>query len=497
MEILLVEDDRHSREAVMWFLQEQGHKVTECDNAREALAKWRVGDYPLIISDIQMPGMSGLELANAINGQPDSWRTDVVLFTGYGDMKTAVAALRAGAYDYLLKPVDAEELATVIQRVAEHQALLRENRELTKNFDARLKSATMHTVQELTQMRKLVAETVMGKVGFFSPQMQAIKAMALRYNEDRTIPVLLQGETGTGKEVIARLIHYGSELDLAAAPLVELNCAAIPHNLFESELFGYEGGAFSGSLGQGKKGKLDAAAGGTLLLDEVAEMPTEIQAKLLRVVETKEYYRLGGLQKIKANVRIICATNVDLDKKMQEGSFRSDLYYRLKIGHLVIPPLRERQEDIVPLAAMFLREFSQTRKKCFSGINNEAQQLLQTYNWPGNVRELRNAIEWAVFMYNEEELQPCHLEKVVKGTLVPAGGRAAVATGERRIILPLPEAGLSIKAYNDLIVQAVLDAHHGNQTAAAKYLDMSLRAFCYRLEQMRGRQADDEASSKQ
>lgn len=486
MEILLVDDDRHSREAVRWFLQEQGHKVTECDNAREALAAWRDGDYPLVISDIKMPGMSGLELANAIGGQPDSWRTDVVLFTGYGDMKTAVAALRAGAYDYLLKPVDAEEMATVIQRVAEHQSLLRENRELTEKFDARLKSATMHTVQELTRMRKLVAETVMGKVGFFSPLMQEIEAMALRYHEDRTIPVLLQGETGTGKEVIARLIHYGSKLDSTAVPLVELNCAAIPHNLFESELFGYEGGAFSGSLGQGKKGKLDAAAGGTLFLDEVAEMPPEIQAKLLRVVETREYYRLGGLKKIKANVRIICATNVDLDKKMQEGLFRSDLYFRLKVGHLVIPPLRKRQEDIVPLAAMFLREFSQTKKKRFSGINSETQQLLQSYKWPGNVRELRNAIEWAIFMYDEEELQPCHIEKAVTGTFVPADDRTtAVATGERRITLPLPEAGLSIKAYNELIIQAVLDAHSGNQTAAAKYLDMSLRAFCYRLEQMR------------
>ena len=497
MEILLVDDDRVSREAVRWFLQEQGHRVTECDNAREALVAWRGGDYPLVISDIYMPGMSGLELATAIGRQPDSWRTDVVLFTGYGDMKTVVAALRAGVYDYLLKPVDAEQLATVIQRVEEHQSLLRENRELTENFDARLKSATMHTVEELARMRKLVAATVMGKVGFFSPPMQEIEAMALRYHEDRTIPVMLQGETGTGKEVIARLIHYGSKLDSDPVPLVEINCAAIPHNLFESELFGYEGGAFSGSLGQGKKGKLDAAAGGTLFLDEVADMPPEIQAKLLRVVETREYYRVGGLKKINANIRIICATNVDLDKKMQEGLFRRDLYYRLKVGHLLIPPLRERQEDIVPLAAMFLREFSQIKKKRFSDINREAQQLLQTYNWPGNVRELRNAIEWAVFMYNEEELQPCHLEKVVKGTLVPAGGRATVATGERRIILPLPEAGLSIKAYNDLIVQAVLDAHHGNQMAAAKYLDMSLRAFCYRLEQMRGRQADNEAGLKQ
>lgn len=488
MEILLVDDDRHSREAVAWFLREQEHAVTECDNAEQALAKWKLADYPLVLSDIQMPGMSGIELAQAITEQPDSWRTDVVLFTGYGDMKTAVAALRAGAYDYLLKPVDAQELAVIAQRVSEHQSLLRENKELTENFDAQLQSATKNTEQELTRMRKLVAATVIGNVGVFSASMQHVAGLAQRFHTDRALPVLIQGETGTGKEVVARIVHYGSNLKATSGPLVEINCAAIPQNLFETELFGYEGGSFSGSSSRGQKGKLDAAAGGTLFLDEVAEMPPEMQAKLLRVLESKEYYRVGGLKKIKTDVRIICATNVDLEKKMEEGSFRRDLYYRLKIGHIVIPSLRERREEIVPLAEMFLQEFTQTKRKRFVSISYQAGQLLKQYNWPGNVRELRNAMEWAVFMYDDAELQPCHLEKIVQECAAASVvGKSADSTKQKQVVLPLPDGGLSIKEYNDLIIQAVLDAHKGNQTATAKYLDMSLRALCYRLDQMRQR----------
>ncbi|MBP2634852.1 MAG: sigma-54 factor interaction protein [Firmicutes bacterium] len=489
MEILLVDDDRHSREAVAWFLREQEHMVTECDNATEALAMWKQADYPFVLSDIQMPGMSGIELAKAITEQPDSWRTDVVLFTGFGDMKTAVAALRAGAYDYLLKPVDAQELAAIALRVSEHQALLRENKELTEHFDDKLQSATQNTELELNRMRKMMAETVIGNVGIFSTGMQQVAELAQRFHTDRTLTVLIQGETGTGKEVVARIIHYGSNLKTVAGPLVELNCAAIPHNLFETELFGYEGGAFSGSLSKGQKGKLDAAAGGTLFLDEIAEMPQEMQAKLLRLLEAREYYRVGGLKKIKADVRIVCATNVDLEKRMEEGLFRRDLYYRLKVGHIVIPPLRKRREEIVPLAELFLREFAQTKKKQFAGIGSEAQQLLKQYDWPGNVRELRNAMEWVAFMYDDAELQAEHLAKVVSpaATLSVAADKPA-STKEKQVVLPMPAGGLSIKEYNDLIIQAVLDAHNGNQTATAKYLDMSLRALCYRLEQMRNRQ---------
>lgn len=491
MEILLVDDDRHSREAVAWFLREQEHVVTECDNARQALAKWNLADYPLVLSDIQMPGMSGIELAQAITEQTGSWRTDVVLFTGYGDMKTAVAALRAGAYDYLLKPVDAQELAAIVGRVSEHQSLLRENKELTENFNAQLQSATENTEQELSRMRELVAATVIGNVGIFSASMQQVADLAQRFHTDRALTVLIEGETGTGKEVIARIIHYGANLKTPSGPLVELNCAAIPHNLFETELFGYEGGSFSGSSSRGQKGKLDAAAGGTLFLDEVAEMPPEMQAKLLRVLECKEYYRVGGLKKIKADVRVICATNVDLEKRMEEGLFRRDLYYRLKIGYIVIPPLRERREEIVPLAEMFLREFAKVKRKRFAAISYQAAQLLKQYDWPGNVRELRNAMEWAVFMYDDTELQPGHLGKVVQGgVLASRGDKSRRSTTEKQVVLPLPDGGLSLKEYNDLIIQAVLDAHKGNQTATAKYLDMSLRALCYRLEQMRNRCAE-------
>ena len=340
MKILVVDDDKDSCAAMCWFLRDQYHEVTECNDAGQALALAAAFDYPMVLTDINMPGMSGLELLQAISELPDSWRTDVVLYTGYGDMKSAIQALRAGAYDYLLKPVDAQELAHVIERVAEHQGLIRENRQLNRNLDVQVKAATQETEQELTRVRELLVKNTVGTIGLFSDSMRGAVEMAHKYHTDRTLPILIQGETGCGKEIIARLVHFGSgELPAGSGPFVDINCAAIAPHLFESELFGYEAGAFTGSLARGQKGKLDAAAGGTLFLDEIGEMPSELQAKLLRVIQEREYYRVGGLKKIKADVRIICATNMDLAKNIEKGVFRRDLYYRLKVGHILLQPL--------------------------------------------------------------------------------------------------------------------------------------------------------------
>lgn len=485
MRILLVDDDKNSRSAVGWFLRDEGHEVIECDNAGKALELWKNGDYPLVLSDIKMPDMTGIDLVRAISGEPESWRSDAVLFTGYGDMNSAIEALRAGAYDYLLKPVGAPDLAAVIKRVTEHQALLRENKQLTENFEAKVKAATAETEHELKQMRRMVAETVLGKVGIFSEEMNALIDLAHRYHRDKSIPVLIQGETGTGKEVIARIIHYGDKVTSESGPLIDLNCAAIPASLFESELFGYESGSFTGSLSRGQKGKLDAAAGGTLFLDEIAEMPVDMQAKLLRVIETKEYYRVGGLKKIKADIRIICATNVDLDKRMAEGAFRPDLYYRLKVGHLTVPALRERRQDIVPLAAMFLQDFAQKKGKRFTEISADAARLLENYDWPGNVRELKNIIEWIVFMFDNHELTTQHLAKLVRVNPIEEAGHQASDAEAAYFQIPFPSSGFSLKDYTDLIIRKVLAAHDGNQSATARYLDITLRALCYRLENMR------------
>ncbi len=490
MRILLVDDEQGSREAVRWFLKRQDHQVTECGSGEEALEKLAVGDYPMVLSDIRMPGMSGTDLAKAIKKMPNSWRTDIVLFTGHVDIQSALAALRAGVYDYLQKPVEARELASVIDRISEHQALLRENKALTERFHDAVNAATEETRQELSQMKQLVAESVIGKVGVFSGKMQALFEHAQKLHTDRSIPVLIEGETGTGKEIVAKTIHYGTGVDKdAAGTFVDINCAAIAATLFESELFGYEPGAFTGGMTKGQKGKFDLAQGGTLFLDEVGEIPLELQGKLLRVLQEKEYYRVGGLKKIQTNCRIICATNVSLEERVEAGTFRKDLYFRLKVGHIVIPPLRERKEEIVPLAQLFLRDAARQKGKLFASIHLDTGAILEQYLWPGNVRELKNVIEYATFAYDEVELKPGHVVKLVQ-TEPNRKKQKDLPVVNRPIVLPVPPDGYPIKQYTDDIIREILSMQHGNQTATARYLGMSLRGLTNRLEQQR--EKDDE-----
>ncbi|HMM22057.1 MAG TPA: sigma-54 dependent transcriptional regulator [Selenomonadales bacterium] len=485
MNILIVDDDKASREAAGWFLRNRGHKVTECSSGAEALALVSANDFPMILSDIKMPGMTGLELLTAIKGLPGGWRTDIVLFTGYGDMQSAIQALRSGAYDYILKPVDAQELAATAERIAEHQALLRENKYLAENLEHEVKAATAEKDLELTRVKRLVSESLFGQVGVFSNTMREVMALANKYHNDRSLPVLIEGETGTGKEIVARMIHWG---DIKAAadpgPFVDINCAAISPSLFESELFGYEAGAYTGSQNQGQKGKLDIAAGGTIFLDEIAEMPPEMQVKLLRVIQEREYYRVGGLKKIQADVRIVCATNVDLEQRMDEGGFRRDLYYRFQIGHIVVPPLRERREEILPLANLFLQQSAKQRGRRFAGISRAAAQALENYDWPGNVRELKNTIEYIVFMYDDTEIRPEHIHKIEKKPVVHHREHAGEG-GEPGFAVPFPADGFSLQKYNDYILREVLAAHNGNHAATANYLGISLRTLSYRIAKMK------------
>ena len=370
MKILLVDDELHSRQALLWFLKRQNHEIVECASAEEALKQYSPAEFPLVLSDVQMPGMSGNQLAAAINNLPNSWQTDVVLFTGHADLSSAVTALRAGVYDYLEKPINVEELASLIERVAEHQALLRENKKLTEHFQDALNAATEETRRELVATKQILAESVVGSVGFFSDCMQTIVQQAQQLHQDRSIPVLIEGETGTGKEIIAKLIHYGDSIHSSGiSPFVDINCAALAPALFESELFGYESGSFTGSLAKGAKGKFDLALGGTLFLDEIGEIPTDLQGKLLRVLQEKEFYRIGGLKKIKTDIRVIGATNAPLEQRVEEGAFRKDLYFRLKVAHISIPPLRKRKEEILPLATLFLQKYAAKKKKDFTTIN--------------------------------------------------------------------------------------------------------------------------------
>ena len=319
----------------------------------------------------------------------------------------------------MLKPINVEELAALTEKIAEHQSLLFENKALTERFSVEVEAATEGARQELIRLKKaLVQAAGLENVGFFSRQMQDVVSQAHKYHQSRSIPVLIEGETGTGKELISRIIHYGT-MDNAGGqiPFVDVNCAAITANLFESELFGYEPGSFTGSLAKGQNGKIDLAQGGSLLLDEVGEIPLELQGKLLRAIQEKEFYRVGGLKKIKTDVRIICATNADLEKSVDQGTFRRDLYFRLKVGHIRIPPLRERLDDIIPLTELFLRIFAGKKPDRFQKISGGAAEILLAYDWPGNVRELRNTIEWVSFMYDDRELKAEHLANLPKRRL--------------------------------------------------------------------------------
>lgn len=484
MNILLVDDDQDCRQDVGEFLRELGHQVFESGSGEETLELFATKDFPMVLSDIKMPGISGIELLQQLNALAPTYKPDVVLFTGFGDMDSAIAALRAGAYDYLLKPIKVQELAAVTERIAEHQALLRENKALTEHFQQELSAATAETRQEITRLKQILATSLgLDQIGIFSEKMRQIFSEAHKYHTDRSIPVIIQGETGSGKEVVAKAIHYGKMEN--TRPFVAVNCAALTGSLFESELFGYEAGAFTGGLTKGQKGKLDVADQGTLFLDEIAEIPLELQGKLLRVIQEKEFYRVGGLKKVTPDVRYICATNVDLEKRVKEGSFRKDLYYRLKVGHITIPPLRDRPEDILPLAQMFLEEFSGKKKKSFTQISPPAAEMLLRYPWPGNVRELRNAVEWAVFMYDDALLLPCHLGIISSAPALnnlELRQELPAALDFENFILPPEGFSVSLDDYVDRIIQKALELHNGNKVETARYLGISRRTLYTRLE---------------
>lgn len=487
MNILLVDDDCESRICLADFMRSLGHEVVESVNGYDALKMFSSREFHLVLTDIQMPKITGIELLKRIRGLPRGRDVCIIVFTGFGDMRTAIEALRAGAFDYLLKPINIEELEKVIEQVAEHQALRRENEILTNKFSEVVKAATEETRQELSRLKKAYCESVgLGSIGIFSEEMKRIFKQAARFHADRSIPVIIEGETGTGKEVIARYIHYGR--GGVTTPFVDLNCAAIMPNLFESELFGYEAGAFTGGIPKGQKGKLDIARGGTLFLDEITEIPAVLQAKLLRLIQEKEYYRVGGLKKIKADFRILCATNVNIEEKVKEGAFRQDLYYRLAIGRILLPPLRKRTEEIIPLATAFLKEFSQKRGKMFSKISDPAADKLVAYGWPGNVRELRNAMEWVAIMHNDVVLRPSHLsilEPSRQNKLLAENNNPPPSVDTNNFYLP-PE-GLDLESFLNKIINRAIEMHSGNKTKAARYLNISRRSLQCRLERIQKR----------
>ncbi len=416
LNILVVEDGQSQREMLRDFLRKEGHAVAEAESGDRALQRVREGHYDLILLDYKMPGMNGMEVLQAVKGiNPE---IDVVIITAYGTIETAVDAMKAGALDYITKPVEFEELLLLVERVSERRTLLKENELLRE------------------QLGEVGVTT--DRIIYRSEKMSALINMAGRVAASRAT-VLLQGESGTGKELLARLIHQLSPR--ASRRIIAVNCGALHENLLESELFGYESGSFTGARKEGKRGLFEYANGGTIFLDEIGEMSLPLQARLLRVLQDrKEIRRVGGDKVIPVDVRVIAATNRDLEKEVAEGRFRSDLFWRLNVFPLRVPPLRERRSDIVLLADHFAEKHGRRAGKPILRISSPAIDLFMTYHWPGNVRELENCIERAIILSTDSVIHSYHLPPSLQsadstGTAPGSTLDAAIARLERELLV--------------------------------------------------------------
>jgi DNA-binding NtrC family response regulator len=434
--ILIVDDDAGQRSLLNSFLKSQGFDTVMADSGERALELLRGGEFQMMISDVRMPGISGLETLRRARELHAT--LPVLLVTAYTDIRDAVGAMRDGAVNYLAKPIDLDELLVTIQRVT-----------------GLAKSAPV----PFEANRPLPAHVVAN-----SPLMQAVfhDASLVAPSESR---VLITGESGVGKEVLADVIHAWSAR--AAGPLVKVNCAAIPENLLETELFGHEKGAFTSAVAQ-RIGRFEEANGGTIFLDEIGDMSAPLQAKLLRVTQNGTFSRVGSNREWQTNARILAATNKNLEDKVKAGTFREDLFYRLNVVELNIPSLRERPEDILPLASHFIAGFTQGKARFSSALTAG----LARYSWPGNVRELRNAMERAALLSRGEMILPEHL---------PARVRAAV---EQATPAAVPDAQRLEEIERQAILQGLRE-HQNNRTETAKALGISRRALIYKLQRFR------------
>jgi DNA-binding NtrC family response regulator len=459
MRILLIDDDKLSFDSLQNFLSNTlGHEVTGIKSCEEALKLYKEHPFPLIISDIRMPKMDGIEFLRELNKLPDFSATEIILMTAYANINCCLEAFRLGVYDFLLKPVEIKKLAEIISRI-EQTKIDSKTKKIPESNNSDLKDKDELFKQRLCELPGI------GRVGFFSEEMRRNRDMALKLHNHQEIPVMIEGETGTGKEIIALLIHYGDVADKKPAkPFISLNCAAISANLFESELFGYEKGAFTGADAKGKPGKLELARGGTLFLDEIGDMPLDFQPKLLRVLQEKEYYRVGGTKKIIFDARIICASNASLKELVEMRKFRSDLYYRLNTAQFHIPPLRERKKDIIPMAKMFLNDLRKEGSRKFITISEAACKILENFSWQGNVRELHSMIERIYLQYNDVILRAVYIQEMVD---------EFSDVFENSFHLELPKNGVAMEEIEKRIIEKVLKMQGGNITRTAEYLRIS------------------------
>jgi Nif-specific regulatory protein len=443
--IIIMDDEVQERRRIGDFLLQKGYDVLAVGNPQDAMEAIKRERFDVFLTDCNIPGVDALRTSDEAHKiSPDM---AVIIMTAFGTIETAVKAIKSGAYDYLPKPIDRDQLVLLIERISERQNLIRENTELKERLRERYKFndivSTSHALEEVLNQAGRVAAS--------------------------NATVLLRGESGTGKELVAKAIHYNSPR--ANFPLIKVNCAALPETLLESELFGHEKGAFTGAMAK-RVGRFEAADKGTLFLDEIGELTPGMQVKLLRVIQEREFERLGGNQTVKVDVRVITASNRDIEQAVKEGKFREDLYYRLNVVSLVIPPLRERKEDIPALLDHFIKKYSEENKKQIVGVAAEARDLLLPYSYPGNVRELENIIERAVVLTKKGIITTADLPIHVKTSASEGELPAQALKGSLNETLDTVERGLIIDA---------LKESGGIQIRAAEKLGISERVLRYKL----------------
>jgi DNA-binding NtrC family response regulator len=428
--ILVAEDEDITRKHIVNTLSDEGYDIEATDDGLKALKIARSGNFDVLITDIKMPGMDGMQLlSNVKETSPD---TEVIVITGYGSINSAVSAMKIGAHDYVTKPFELEELSLKVAKIIRHKTLTKENLALRTSLNVQ---ADITIIAESRGMKK-VLDTVANIQG-------------------SDCSVLLTGESGVGKNLLAKVIHYSSSRK--EGPFLSVNCSTFTEDLLASELFGFEKGAFTGASSQ-KKGLVEIADNGTLYLDEIAEMSPNLQAKLLKVIEEKEFYRVGGTRPMKIDVRFIAATNQNINQSIEQGTFRRDLYYRLNVMEILIPPLRERRDDIEPLSRYFFSKHLPKYRKNLKGFTKEAMRILKNYSFPGNVRELENMIERAIILETSNNITPDSLPQTISMF---------------KIETLTPDSIKSLEHFNKDYVRSVVEMLGGNKAEAARHLGIS------------------------
>jgi len=444
--ILVVDDEHLIRWSLEQNLKKQGYEVITAASGEDALKIVKEDSPDLMLLDIQLPGVDGLTVLERVKEQEED--LIVIMITASGVLETAVKAMRMGAYDYINKPFNLDELAIVVKKALDTRELKRE------------------VVNLRFEHSRRSPRSIIGN----SKHMQTVLAMVEKVAKSDAGTILIHGESGTGKELIAKAIHFGS--NRADQPFMAINCAAVPETLLESELMGHEKGAFTDAKVQ-KKGLFELADGGTLFLDEIGDMAIGMQAKLLRVLEERTLRRVGGTKDIQVDVRIISATNKDLLQAIEDRTFRADLYYRIQVIPILLPPLRERRDDIMPLVSHFIAHFNREFGKSVKGVSKMAEKFLTEYPWPGNIRELRNIIERAIILESENTLLLEHLPQELVAKASVAGGGP--------LNLHLPPDGIDIEDVERELIRQALETSDGNQSKAAKKLNLGIDAFRYRM----------------